>query len=148
MTHFRPWYNIFMWRRRLLIIGMAILFVAPVCASAQTSATGLQTIVPQDCYGNGGCQSICDLALLAQNILNDGIYVSVFLSAALFAWAGWRHMSAGGDVSQIKEANKVFSTVFIGLVLILSAWLIVSTLMSVLLGGGATPLAWNQICTS
>jgi hypothetical protein len=137
-------YNIFMWRRRLLIVGMMFLFATPVLVSA----AGLTQIVPTDCTGNGGCQSICDIAQLAQNVLNDGIYVAVFLSAALFAWAGWRHMSAGGDAGQIKEANKVFSSVFIGLVLILSAWLIVSTLMSVLTGSGATPtLPWNQICS-
>ncbi len=134
-----------MWRRRILTVGMMLLFMTPAIASA----AGLVAIVPDTCYGKGGCQSICDLAKLAQNILNDGIYVAVFLSAALFAWAGWRHMSAGGDVGQIKEANKVFTSVFIGLVLILSAWLIVSTLMSVLAGSGATPtLPWNQICKS
>ena len=133
-----------MLRRGILIVGMALLLAAPIVASA----AGLKPIVPDDCNVPGGCQSICDLAQLAQNVLNDGIYIAVFLSAILFAWAGWKHMSAGGDSHQIQEANKVFSAVFIGLILILSAWLIVSTLMSVLAGGGPTPtLPWNQICT-
>jgi hypothetical protein len=124
---------------------MALLFATPVIVSA----AGLTTIVPSDCTGNGGCQSICDLAQLAQNVLNDGIYVAIFLSAILFAWAGWKHMSAGGDAGQIKKANEVFAAVFIGLIIILSAWLIVSTLMSVITGGGAAPtLPWNQICTA
>ncbi len=131
------------------MVGMALFFLAPTV----TIAAGLVPLVPQanqgsSCNGAGGCQSICDLALLAQNVLNDGIYLAVFLSAALFAYAGWKHMTAGGDTGQIKQANEVFTNVFIGLVIILSAWLIVSTLMSILLGGGATPLAWNQICTS
>jgi hypothetical protein len=112
-------------------------------------AAGMTAIVPTDCNGNGGCQSVCDLALLAQNVLNDGIYLAVFLSAILFAWAGFKHMSAGGDTGQIHEANQVFSAVFIGLIIILSAWLVVSTLVSVIAGSGATPtLPWNQVCTT
>ncbi|HVM73752.1 MAG TPA: hypothetical protein VMU13_02665 [Candidatus Paceibacterota bacterium] len=132
-------------RRQVLTVLMVLFFVAP----NMVAAAGLTAIVPSDCNGAGGCQSICDLALLAQNVLNDGIYVAVFLSAILFAWAGFKHMTAGGDMHAINEANKVFSAVFIGLIIILSAWLIVSTLMSVIAGGGATPtLPWNQICTN
>ena len=136
-------------RRQTATVLMMLLFLTPTAVMAAT-ATGLQTIVPQqgqgsDCNGPGGCQSICDLALLAQNILNDGIYVAIFLSAILFAWAGWKHMSAGGDSHQIQEANKVFAAVFIGLIIILSAWLIVNTLMSALLGNAPT-VPWNQIC--
>jgi hypothetical protein len=130
---------------------MALFIITPTFVMA---AGGMVPIVPQsgqgsDCNGAGGCQSICDLALLAQNILNDGIYLAVFLSAVLFAWAGFKHMTAGGDVGQIHEANKVFSAVFIGLIIILSAWLVVSTLMSVIAGGGPSPtMPWNQICTA
>ena len=120
---------------------MTLVSVAPVIASA----AGLTAIVPADCNQEGGCQTICDLALLAQNVLNDGIYLAVLLSAFLFAWAGWKHMSAGGDAGQIKKANEVFAAVFIGLIIILSAWLIVDTLIRTLSGNPAG-LPWNQIC--
>ena len=109
-------------------------------------AANLVPIVPSSCNGSGGCQSICDLAELAQNVLNDGIYFAVFMSAILFAWAGLRHMSAGGDMGQIKQANEVFSSVFIGLIIILAAWLIVDTLMRTIAGQPAG-LPWNAICT-
>jgi hypothetical protein len=124
---------------------MAIFFTMPSLALA----AGMVAVVPDDCNQAGGCQSICDLAQLAQNVLNDGIYLAVFLSAVLFAWSGFKHMTAGGDMGQIKEANKVFSAVLIGLIIILSAWLIVSTLMSVIAGGGPSPtMPWNQLCTA
>lgn len=135
-------------RSKWLIAFMTFLSLAPVIASA----AGLVPIIPQsnqgsDCNGVGGCQSICDLALLAQNILNDGIYLAVLLSAFLFAWAGWKHMSAGGDAGQIKKANEVFAAVFIGLIIILSAWLIVDTLIRTL-SGNPSGMPWNQICVS
>lgn len=128
--------------RRYLITFMVVgAFMAPVAASAQ-----LNSIVPSDCNGNGGCQSICDLAQLAQNILNDGIYISVFLSAILFAWAGWQHMTAGGDTGKVHQANEVFKNVAIGLIIILSAWLIVDTIIRAIGGAPAGGLPWNQIC--
>ena len=130
-------------RRQVLTVLMTLFFVTPSLAMA----AGLTSIVPSDCTGDGGCQSICDLAQLAQNVLNDGIYLAVFLSAVLFAWAGWKHMSAGGDSHQISEANKVFSAVFIGLIIILSAWLIVDTLMRTIAGQPAG-LPWNEVCTA
>jgi hypothetical protein len=134
---------------------MTLFLMTPAFAMAQSAASGgLVPIVPQsgqgsDCNGPGGCQSICDLALLAQNVLNDGIYIAVFLSAVLFAWAGFKHLTAGGNSEEIKKANKVFSAVFIGLIIILSAWLVVNTLMNVIVGNGPTPtMPWNQICTA
>jgi hypothetical protein len=130
-------------RRTWMLILMTLVSLAPVIAMA----AGLKPIVPEGCNQVGGCQSICDLAELAQNVLNDGIYLAVFLSAFLFAWAGWKHMSAGGDAGQIKKANEVFAAVFIGLIIILSAWLIVDTLIRTLSGSpGGMP--WNQICVS
>ncbi len=134
-----------MLRRQVLTVLMTSFVFVPAIAMA----AGMQPIVPNDCNVPGGCQSVCDLALLAQNVLNDGIYLAVFLSAVLFAWAGFKHMTAGGSPDQIHQANKVFSAVFIGLIIILSAWLIVGTLLSVIAGGGPTPtMPWNQICTA
>jgi hypothetical protein len=132
-----------MWKNHLRVLGLIVLMTAPKLVFA---AGGLVPIVPDTCTGAGGCQSICDLATLAQNILNDGIYIAVFLSAVLFAWAGWQFMTAGGNPSELKRAKSVFSSVFIGLVILLAAWLIVDTLMSVLVGNGAGHLPWNKIC--
>ncbi|HUO50272.1 MAG TPA: hypothetical protein VMU25_01775 [Candidatus Paceibacterota bacterium] len=118
------------------------------CAAPVVASANIVTIVPTECNGNGGCQSICDLAQLAQNVLNDGIYIAVFLSTILFAWAGWKHMSAGGNSHQIQEANKVFRNVFIGLIIILSAWLIVDTIIGAIGGAPSGHMPWNQICQS
>ena len=136
-------YNISMYSRRIIALsGFSTLFLylAPTLASA---AIGLVPIVPDDCNGLGGCTTLCDLAQMAQNTLNDGIYIAVFLAAILFAWAGFRYLTsvAGSDIS---AAKKIFSDVIIGLVIILTSWLIVDTLMKTLVGGNIGP--WNQIC--
>jgi hypothetical protein len=130
-------------KRRLAILAfLTFLTLAPLAVSA----VGLQPIVPSDCNQAGGCQSICDLAQLAQNGLDDGIYIAIFLSAILFAWAGWQMVvgSSSGNPGQVKQAKNIFWYVTIGLVVIVSAWLIVSVIMSAL----STNQNWNSLCTS
>lgn len=102
-------------------------------------------IVPESCANSvGGC-GLCDFATLAQNILNGAIFLAVFLSAVLFAYAGSKYMTAAGDSSQIKNAHKIFTNVAIGLVIILAAWLVVDTIMHTLTNTGFDQ-SWSSIC--
>ena len=91
--------------------------------------------------------NVCDLALLAQNILNAGIYIAIFLSAILFAWAGWKYVTAGGNPGKATDARKIFTNVVIGLVIIIAGWLVVDTVMKTLVNEEATFGPWNRICS-
>lgn len=95
---------------------------------------------------NGADCSLCDLATLAQNILNTAIYLAVFLSAGLFAWAGWQYLTAQGNSGKAGAARQTFWNVGVGLVIILAAWLIVDTIMKTLTPNGGKFGPWNQIC--
>ena len=117
----------------------AVLLIAPLLASA---AGGLPAkIVP--CSGLD-C-NLCHIATLAQNVLNTGIFIAVFLSAILFAWAGWKYVTAGGG-GDVSAAREIFTNVLVGLVIILAAWLIVDTIMRTLVNESATIGPWNKIC--
>ncbi|HEY4526511.1 MAG TPA: hypothetical protein VJK53_01550 [Candidatus Paceibacterota bacterium] len=128
---------------RIVVLFAVIFFVAPTFALAAAGLPG--QIVPERCNGVGGCQSVCDIATVAQNVLNTGIYIAVFLSAVLFAWAGWLYLTsvAGGEISRAKE---IFVNVAIGLIIILAGWLVVDTLMRTLVGNGGSFGPWNKIC--
>jgi len=121
------------------IASATLLAAMPLVAFAALPSS----IVPQSC--NGPDCSLCDLTTLAQNILNTGIYICVFLAAVLFAWAGWLYLSNNGDVGQAKRASSTFTNVAVGLVIILSAWLIVSAIMHTL-AGSSSALPWNKLC--
>ena len=127
-------------RRWVITSVLTLLLFAP----AVSFALGLVSVVPSDCNQSGGCNSICDLALLAQNALTDGIYIAIFLSAILFAWAGWNMIvgSSAGDTAKVTQAKRIFWNVTIGLVLILSAWIIVSVIMAALTNN----TSWNTLC--
>ena len=90
--------------------------------------------------------TICDIAKTAQNVLNTGIFIAVFLSAVLFAWAGSKYIIAGADSGAVGEARNIFTSVGIGLAIILAAWLIVDTIMRALLNQGSAFGPWNKIC--
>ncbi|MBI5645053.1 hypothetical protein HY970_03060 [Candidatus Kaiserbacteria bacterium] len=111
-----------------------------------SSAAGIPTIVPQQCNEVGGCKSICDIAQLAQNILNAGIYIAVILSAILFAWAGWNMLTAGGNSEQYTKGRKIFANVFIGLVIILVGWIVIDTLMRSFIPDSSGFGPWNKVC--
>ena len=94
--------------------------------------------------GGGTDCTICDLAKLAQNIINTGIFVAVFLSAILFAYAGWLYIS-NEALDEVGRAKKIFLDVVLGLSILLGAWLVVDTLIRTILGGsGFGP--WNSLC--
>ena len=128
---------------RMLVLFTAVFIVTPSVVLAASALPG--AIVPASCNGVGGCQSICDLTTVAQNVLNTGIYIAVFLSAVLFAWAGFLYLTSVAG-SEISRAKSVFVDVAIGLVIILAGWLVVDTLMKTLVdqSGGFGP--WNKVC--
>lgn len=88
--------------------------------------------------------TICSIAQTAQNVLNTGIFVAVFLSAILFAWAGVKYLTSAVNSGGINEAKSLFGNVLIGLFIILGAWLVIDTLMKTLTNGQFGP--WNKVC--
>ena len=89
--------------------------------------------------------TVCSLATLAQNVLNTGIFIAVFFSAIMFAWAGWELLTSQGNEEKYTHAKSIFLNVMIGLIIILAAWLVVDTLMRAMLGAKLGP-SWSAIC--
>ncbi|HEY4516618.1 MAG TPA: hypothetical protein VJG64_01600 [Candidatus Paceibacterota bacterium] len=129
-------------RQYLLVAVLLVLALAP---SITLGANILPSqIVPESCSGPGGCKDVCAIAELAQNILNAAIVLAVFLSAALFAWAGLKMLVSPASPAQQGQAKTLFFNVLVGFLIILAAWLIIDTVMHVMLGSSFGP--WNKIC--
>ncbi len=134
-----------MTQRRVMVGFILFLTIATSAPSLALAANALPSqIVPEECNQKGGCQSICDLAQVAHNILNTGIYIAVFLSAILFAWAGWLYLTDVANAGQHSKAVEVFQYVATGLVIILIGWLVVDVLIRTLAGDNFS--SWNKIC--
>ncbi|MBI5004375.1 hypothetical protein HZC00_04760 [Candidatus Kaiserbacteria bacterium] len=131
------------------IASFAVSSIIVLVPALSLAAGGLVTVVPgasqgSHCNDVGGCQSICDFAQLAQNVLNDSIYLAIVVSAIFIAWAGWQYMTANGQPYKIKAGKKLFFNIFVGLLLAVGAWLLVDVLISGLTGSSG--LQWNRIC--
>ena len=112
---------------RFFILALATLALPAVALAAPL----VGAIVPA--CGVGGavpCQA-CDLVKLADNLLRFGVMFSVFAASVMFAYAGVLYVSASANKGNIDSAKNIFSSVFIGLLLVLGAWLIIDLGMRV-----------------
>jgi hypothetical protein len=126
--------------RAAMLAGYYSLIMAfPLFVFGQTSPGIPDRIVP--C--NGVDCTICDLATLAQNIINAGVFIFVFVSALMFAYAGFLYLTSSVS-DKVSQAKSIFGNVTLGLIVLLAAWLVVDTLMKSVLGGSFGP--WNDIC--
>ena len=67
---------------------------------------------------------------LLNTILQFLVVVSPFLAAIAFTIAGIIYVTAAGDTGRIETAHSIFGYTALGLVLILSAWLIVKAILT------------------
>lgn len=114
--------------RILLYIGLFVtagLFV-PDTATAQGIFGGV-------CEGTT-C-SACNIVQVANTLISWLIGVVMILFAVLAVSAGFGLVTSGGNPSALTDAKSRFTNAFIGLLIVLSAWLLVDTLMRGLLGG-------------
>lgn len=95
-------------------------------------------IVPLECRGKNTIANcdLCSLAQMIQNAANFMLGLSVPAAALLFAWAGIRLFAARGVAEHINAAKKIFKTVVIGFLIIVSVWTLVNVVMNSLLKGG------------
>lgn len=115
--------------RTVLLIVLTL--IPSIAFAAATSFFG--PLVPCGGKDQAMCQA-CDLVTLAGNLINFMIAVAVVGAALMFAYAGFLYVTASATPENLNSAKKIFWNVFIGLIFILSAWLIVNLVLTVLTG--------------
>ncbi|MBI3574029.1 hypothetical protein HY090_03180 [Candidatus Kaiserbacteria bacterium] len=121
----------------------------PNIQDAKNESIGQGGLVPAPTGGQYvGNYSLCDLKTLADNLIKFAVSVSVFVATLMFAYGGILYVtSAAGGEAQIKKAHSALLKSFIGILIILLAWLIVNIVISVISGQGIAN--WTRIaCTT
>ena len=106
-------------------------FVAPKAAGTTTSplATKGEGLVP--CTDNCGWD---ELLILVHNLIQFVVfYLSLPIAAIVFAYSGWLFMTSGDNPTKRAQAISIFKKVGLGLVIAMSAWLIVNTILTTLI---------------
>jgi len=127
-----------------VVVLFAVFLFLPLIVDAQVGS-----LVP--CSGNE-CGT-CHVVQLANNVTDIIIVLAVGISVIIFMYAGWLMLSSAGNSTQIKKGKEVMTNVLIGLIIILTAWLVIDVMLKTLLPGGevtfgANSMPWNQIACS
>lgn len=96
----------------------------------------------EQCNIKGPC-TFCDAIKVISNVVQLLFQVAIPIAVAMIVYGALRLMLSGGSPDQITKSRKVMTSAVIGLVIALSAWIIVNTLLHVLTGNLNFP--WNNI---
>ena len=125
--------------RNLALATLTVIVIAPSLAFAAWTDPIVSCI-------DVAC-TVCDIAKTAQNLLNTAIYIAVFMSSILFAYAGFIYITNIANHGEITKARNIFANVIIGLVIILASWLVIDTLMKTLVNNDESRFGpWNRVC--
>ncbi|MDD9868073.1 MAG: pilin [Candidatus Campbellbacteria bacterium] len=105
---------------------------------AQTDET--KKISP-DCEGSGCGYE--DLIMLVNNILDFLIILGFVAAGGVLFYATINYIFFGNQPTKREEARKMVATAFVGLVLLLSAWLIFEIIFSTLANSSITDQIFN-----
>lgn len=118
---------------------LSLLLLAPLAVSAQFGP-----IVPDVCQvcpcGFGGVLAII------QNVVNFVIAIAIIIATLILVWGGMLYIMSPANPENRNTANKMLINAVIGMLIVLSAWLIVDFVMKTLYGGQFGP--WNSILLS
>jgi len=118
-----------------------ILYSLPVI----TKAAGF---VPCGGPGEPECEA-CHIIKMTNNIVTWLIGILFVVFAIVLVVSGFRMVVSGGNPEAKTDAKNKITNAFVGLVIVLSAWLLVDTLMRVLLAGNSGEISgygpWTEI---
>jgi hypothetical protein len=105
-------------------------------------------IVP-DCSPTGADgREVCGaehLKQLAVNLFNFAISISFIIVVIMTLYGAMLLIVSGGSESRRETGKKAITSAIIGLIIVLAAWLVISTLIKTFVAGGET-WAWWKFC--
>ena len=137
--------------RAFTLISLVGVFFAPVVSHAADLplVSPGWSLIPEACRACA-CGFAGVLGTM-QNFINAGISIGVFFSVIIMAWAGFLYITTPTNPEARSQANKMLINAVIGLVIVLSAWLIVDFVMKALYSGPDGQQGkfgpWNSILT-
>lgn len=131
------------------LLAATALLLSAVCLGA-VDVYAQEGIVPSGRDGDFGPDGFgsCELVATINNTIRFLVGITGILAVIAFMYAGFTMVSSRGDAAMIQQAKQIFANVLIGFVILLSAFLIVNTIMSMLVGDTDGFINWNRVeCT-
>jgi len=122
----------------LILILSLVLFIGAAhfaLAQVQPFGGGAQQTIVQNALGLGAQ----DPRVTVAKIIRVALGFLGIIAIGLVLYGGWLWLTSGGDASKVERAKKLLISAGIGLLIILSAWGIVTFILSSLLSATGTP---------
>lgn len=133
----------------LIVFALAI-FLVPVVASAALKLPYWGPLAVK-CDGNI-CISLCQLLLLAENLINFGLTILLFaIAPILLTWGGFVILTAGGSSERLGSGRKILMGTVVGVAIALGAYLIIGTFLwglGIVAGEGQGKINWPNVSCS
>ncbi|MCB9806202.1 hypothetical protein H6775_03545 [Candidatus Nomurabacteria bacterium] len=78
---------------------------------------------------NAGSCTFQDLIELVNRIIKFLVIASSFVFVIIVVYAGWIYISSGGDTGKVAQAHKMFFNSVVGIIIVISAWLIIKMIL-------------------
>lgn len=135
------------------VIGYVLSFGVPIVAFAAPNLPLLNpdyTIVPDATKLDSSCPADAPLSSravlqLVQNLINLGISLGIVFVTLFLIWAGFSFIMSATNAEARGHAKKMLTNAVIGILIVLSAWLIVDFIIKTVAGGETTFGPWNSI---
>lgn len=120
----------------LAFVFCGVMVLPTVVQAIDPPDAGFQ-LVPTDCGVSFAGVSLNEcgwphLMILISNIIKFIIYIAVSIGVLACCYAGFLYITAFGEAGKIEQAHKIFSSVIVGMLIILLAWLIIATILKTL----------------
>ncbi|MEX2436812.1 MAG: pilin [Candidatus Paceibacterota bacterium] len=98
---------------------------------------------PVTCNVEGAC-GLCDAFKVGANITDFMINIALLLGVLMTVYGGFLMMTAGSSQEKYSRGKSAITWAIIGMIVVLSSWVIVNTLIHVLAGEGVN-VPWATI---
>lgn len=127
------------------VLTAGLLFTPHAAFAANIFLNGSESLVPKAC--NSLCPCGVGAALqFVQNVMNAMISFAVVAMIFFIVWAGFLFVTSVANPESRSQARSMLINAFIGMFIVLAAWLIVDYVMKTLYDPSASKFGpWNQI---
>jgi len=128
---------------------LALLLFTPLLTSAAGLVPcGREVDDPEtlDIYEDQPCTT-CDLLVLVQNVLEFALKMAFLIIIGFIVYGGFRWIFSLGKEENLKAGQQIITNAIIGLIIILTAWIIVNTVFWTIkrMGGDDYTGTWFHI---
>jgi hypothetical protein len=119
------------------LVIVALFFFVPVIVFGQ-DPEGLVTCSGPDC-------NFCTFVTMVDKVISFIFTLMVLGAVLMMVFAGFKLVVSQGDEHAMGEAKSMITNVVVGFVIVMSAWLIVDTMMKALLKTNSDFGIWNEV---